>query len=459
MRNRRESHGGDSGTRPSELSRRSFISVGAAAAGLSVVGFSSVGLAGPASAAPGNPREPCTVGPFGPVQVVADDGTGLTYARAVRLSTAKPGQPRPLLATYQSFASSPFPLYRSDDDGQTWVRQGSVLGADAPPGIYLQPYLYELPRAFGGLPKGTLLFSCNYWPFDFTKPFPFASTNIQLYASTDAGLTWEFLSTVAQGGPPDTTNGATPVWEPFLLLHENNLICYYSDQRDPDFGQKLAHQTSTDLRTWGPVVNDATGTTYPERPGMTTVARLRGDLWIMTYEFGAPVDPANPDQANYTYHVHYRIATDPESFRFSEDIPLLDQDGYAPNASPVVSWSESGGSNGTIVVTGNDDQDFFINRDLGNPGKWTRLSSPMPAGYARFTIPIDGPGCTQDPGLVFVITGAQYGKPGGVEAGIISLGAGDRPQTPGPNGPAPGQDRHAFAARAAAYAIAHRSDQ
>ncbi len=191
---------------------------------------------------------------------------------------------------------------------------------------------------------------------------------------------------------------------------------------------------------------------------MTTVARLRGHLWIMTYEFGAPVDPANPNQANYTYHVHYRIATDPESFRFSEDIPLLDQDGYAPNASPVVSWSDSGGRNGTIVVTANDDQDFFINRDLGNPGKWTRLSSPMPAGYSRFTIPLDDPGCTPDD-LVFVITGAQYGKPGGVEAGIISLGDGDRPHTPGPIGPAPGQDRHAFAARAAAYAIAHRWNQ
>jgi hypothetical protein len=459
MHNRRESQSRDSGTRPSELSRRSFISVGAAAAGLSVVGFSTVGLAGPAFAAPGDPEGPCsTVVPFGPVQVAPDDGTGPTYARAVRLSTVKPGQPRPLLATYQSFATSSFPLYRSDDDGHTWVQQGSIIGADAPAGIYLQPYLYELPRAFGGLPKGTLLFSCNYWPFDFTKPFPFASTNIQLYASTDAGLTWELVSTVAQGGPPDTTNGATPVWEPFLLLHENKLICYYSDQRDPDFGQKLAHQTSTDLRTWGPVVNDATGTTYAERPGMTTVAQLRGHLWIMTYEFGAPVDPVNPDQNNYTYNVHYRIATDPESFRFSEDTPLLDQDGYPPAASPVVSWSDSSDGNGTIVVTDNDDQDFFINRDLGDPGKWTRLSSPMPPGYSRFTIPINDPECTQDD-LVFVITGAQYGNPGGVEAGIISLGDGNHRNTPGPNGRAPGQDRHAFAARAAAYAIAHRSDQ
>jgi hypothetical protein len=259
-----------------------------------------------------------------------------------------------------------------------------------------------------------LLFSCN--------ELGFGSTKIQLYASTDAGLTWQFLSTVAEGGQANTTNGATPVWEPFLLLHNDNLICYYSDQRDPNFGQKLAHQTSTDLRNWGPVVDDATGPAYADRPGMTSVARLRGDLWIMTYEFGLPDDPANPDQDNYSYLVHYRIAKDPESFRFSQDIPLVDQNGHAPNGAPIVSWSKSGGVNGTIVVTGNDDQDFFINRDLGDPANWTLLSSPMPAGYSRQTIPLDGPGSPENRGLLFVIAGAQYGESAPVTAGIVSLG-------------------------------------
>ncbi|GAA4163890.1 hypothetical protein GCM10022286_24990 [Gryllotalpicola daejeonensis] len=339
---------------------------------------------------------------------------GPSYARAVRLSSGPAGSSRTILATFQGAADPGFPIYRSDDDGRTWTKVGNVPNAGTASGLYLQPYLYELPRAFGGLPKGALLFACN----DFGN---FTSTNIRLYASTDSGVTWQFLSTVAQGGPPDTTNGATPVWEPFLLLHENKLICYYSDQRDPNYGQKLAHQTSTDLRTWGPVVDDATGGAYADRPGMTTVAQLKGDLWIMTYEFGAPDDPVNPDQNNYTYHVHYRIAKDPESFRFSEDTPLVDQNGVAPNAAPVVSWSAYGGSNGTIVVTDNDNQDFFINRDLGDPGSWTRLSSPMPAGYSRFTMPLEGPGEPQNRGLIFVITGAQYGKPGDVEAGIVSL--------------------------------------
>jgi hypothetical protein len=404
VQHRHASHADDPTTRGSHLSRRMFLGAGAV-----VAAGTTLGLAGPAFADTENSGKLRKEVPFGPV-VVANPGGRASYARAVRLSTAQPGRSRTLLATFQGGGGPGFPLYRSDDDGRTWQKQSSVPTA----GVSLQPFLYELPRAFAGLPKGALLFACN-------SLGNFTSTNIQLYASTDGGLTWQFLSTVAQGGPPDTTNGATPVWEPFLLLHNNKLICYYSDQRDPNFGQKLAHQTSTDLHTWGPVVNDATGTTYAERPGMTTVARLRWDLWIMTYEFGAPVDPDNPDQANYTYHVHYRIAKDPESFRFSRDTPLLDQDGYAPNGAPVVSWSDSGGPYGTILVTDNDDQDFFINRDLGNPRKWTRLSSPMPAGYSRFTIPLDGPGSPRNRGLVFVITGAQYGKSAPVEAGIISV--------------------------------------
>jgi hypothetical protein len=141
----------------------------------------------------------------------------------------------------------------------------------------------------------------------------------------------------------------------------------------------------------------------------------------MTYEFGEPDDPAHPNQDEYSYHVHYRIARDPEKFRFAKDTPLLDQDGAAPNSAPVVSWSEYGGRDGTLVVTGNDDQDFFVNRHLGNPKRWTRLSSPIPAGYSRQTIPLEGPGAPRDKGLVFVITGAQYGKSAPIEAGVISL--------------------------------------
>lgn len=330
-------------TRSSQFSRRMLLGAGAA-----VAAASTLGLGDPAFADGSGPVQLGGEGPFGPVVVTSSKGS---YARVVRLSTPESAKSQSWLATFQGGPGPGFPLYRSDDDGRTWQKQSSATNVGESTGFSLQPFLYELPHAFAGLPKGSLLFSCNWLGASFD------STNIQLYASTDGGLTWQFKSTVAQGGRANTTNGATPVWEPFLLLHNGKLICYCSDQRDPNFGQKLAHQTSTDLHTWGPVVDDATGTTYAQRPGMTTMAQLKDRLWIMTYEYGVPDNPDNPDQDNYSYHVHYRMAKDPESFGFAADTPLVDQDGNAPNGAPVVSWSDSGGKHGTIIVTDNDDQD------------------------------------------------------------------------------------------------------
>jgi hypothetical protein len=273
--------------------------------------------------------------------------------------------------------------------------------------VWLQPFLLELPRPFAGLPKGALLCSGN-WLGDFS------STKIELYASLDRGVTWRFLSTVAVGGPPIPENGNTPVWEPFLVLHRDRLICYYSDQRDPNYGQKLAHQTSRDLRTWGPVVDDAVGTDYSQRPGMTTVAQVRHDLWVLTHEAGG-------NSGDNFYAVHYKLAKDPESFGPAPDILLHDQDGYVPSAAPYVCWSDSGGPAGTIVVTANSDQDLFINRHLGDPDRWTRVPSTMPGGYSRFAMPLAGPPPQHRSGLVFVVTGPYYAVNGPIQAGVVEL--------------------------------------
>lgn len=381
------------------VSRRVFLGTGAAA----VAGL-SLGWAGPARAATARPAAPGDEAPFGPV-VVDDPGPGASYARALRLSGTGPGGSRTWLATFQQFGSPGFPVFRSDDDGRTWSSLSNVPAAGDATGVWLQPALLELPRPFGGLPRGALLFAGNSLG-DFT------STQIVLYASPDRGVTWQFLSTIAVGGAPVPDNGYTPVWEPFLLLHGNRLLCYYSDQRDPDYGQKISHQASTDLRHWGPVVTDSVGTDYSQRPGMATVAQVRDDLWILTHEAGG-------DSGDNFYAVHYKLARDPESFGPAPAHVLHDQDGYIPSASPTVSWSDSGGPAGTIVVSANSDQDFFINRALGDPGRWTRQSSAMPAGYSRYTVPLTGPGSR--PGLVFVVTGPTYGNNGPVQAGVIQL--------------------------------------
>jgi hypothetical protein len=381
---------------PAHLSRRAFLGTGAVAlAGL------SLGVAGPAFAGPPNSGRLYDGVPFGPV-VVADPGAGASYARAVRR-----GRSRSLLATFQQFGAPGFPIFRSDDDGHSWHPLSNVPSTGDAAGVWLQPFLYELPRAFAGLPKGAVLCAGN-------SLGDFSSTKIVLYASLDGGVNWDFLSTVAEGGAPIPENGNTPVWEPFLLLHDNRLICYYSDQRDPEYGQKLAHQTSTDLCTWGPVVDDAVGTDYSQRPGMTTVAQVNHRLWIMTHEAGG-------NSGDNFYAVHYKLAKDPESFGPAPDVVLHDQDGYIPSAAPTVSWSDSGGPMGTIVVTANSDQDFFVNRHLGDPDKWTRVSSAIPGGYSRFTIPLARTGSRQQRGLVFVVTGPYYGENGPIQAGVVQL--------------------------------------
>jgi hypothetical protein len=372
----------EDGDRTPHLSRRALLGTGiAAVAGLS----------------PDVRRER----PFGPV-TVADPGAGASYARAVRR-----GNSRTWLATFQQFGAPGFPIYRSVDDGHTWSRLSNVPSTGDSTGVWLQPFLYELPRPFAGLPRGALLCAGN-------SLGDFSSTKIELFASRDGGVSWTFLSTVAEGGAPIPENGNTPVWEPFLLLHRDRLICYYSDQRDPKYGQKLAHQASTDLRTWGPVVDDVAVTDYSQRPGMTTVAQIHPRLWILTHEAGG-------NSGDNFYAVHYKLAKDPESFGPAPDLVLHDQDGYLPSAAPTVSWSRSGGPAGTIVVTANSDQDFFVNRHLGDPRKWTRVPSAVPGGYSRFTVPLAGSWSWHQPGLVFVVTGPYYAEDGPIQAGVVPL--------------------------------------
>ena len=80
------------------------------------------------------------------------------------------------------------------------------------------------------------------------------SCEIDLYKSNDAGRNWTYVSTIAEGKA--AYPGNDPVWEPFLMVANNKLICYYSDERDTAHSQKLVHQTTTDGINWSSVVND-----------------------------------------------------------------------------------------------------------------------------------------------------------------------------------------------------------
>lgn len=102
-----------------------------------------------------------------------------------------------------------FPVFESKDGGATWDYISDLRDQVNGWGMSAQPALTELTEPMAGYPAGTILGSGNSWSNTGTK--------IDLYASRDRARTWEFVSHIAQGGRPNTTNGATPIWEPYLL--------------------------------------------------------------------------------------------------------------------------------------------------------------------------------------------------------------------------------------------------
>jgi len=278
-----------------------------------------------------------------------------------------------ILATTSLLGVTPgyFPIFESKNGGASWKYISNLTDQVNGWGMSAQPALAELTEPLGKYKAGTILGSGNSWSNNGTR--------IDLYASTDRGRTWEFVSHVAQGGRPNTTNGADPIWEPYILIYDHQVVVYYSDQRDPLHGQKLAHQTSKDLKNWGPPVNDVVYDLYIQRPGMTVVDYIPTiKKWILVHE--------NPrgNQSSYgaNYPVFYVMADSPLDFRLSEGRPILIGD-KAPNASPYVVWTPFGGPNGTIIVSDADNPQVYTNQYGGAYDKWEEHATPAGAVYSR----------------------------------------------------------------------------
>ena len=298
------------------------------------------------------------------------DDPRVLYARTAQFADGS------LLATWENYSPEPpkvyFPIYRSTDNGYTWKEISRVQDTAQGWGLRYQPFLYILPEDIAGYKAGTVLLVGNSIPSDLSK------TQIDLYASTDKGVTWNFVSHIAAGGEARPTSGLTPVWEPFLMANKGTLICYYSDQRDnATHGQKMVHQTTSDLKKWGPVIDDVVYPKYADRPGMPTIAKLPNGQYIMTYEYGG-----GPIISSYTFPIYFKIASDPEKFGSAEGIYLKASDGTIPTGSPYVVWTPAGGKDGTIIVSAHSNAEIFINKHLG-VGHWTKVNAPEINSYTR----------------------------------------------------------------------------
>ncbi|KAK8125414.1 BNR/Asp-box repeat domain-containing protein [Apiospora kogelbergensis] len=305
------------------------------------------------------------------------------YARAVQLPN------NDLLATWENYSPEPppvyFPIYRSTDSGATWAEIARVQDAALGVGLRYQPQLYVLPEAVGDFAAGTLLLAGSAIPTDLS------STMLELYASADQGLTWEFVSHVASGGRAVPDNGLTPVWEPFLLAREGRLIYYYSDQRDnATYGQKLVHQTTSDLRVWDALVDDVAYPTYTDRPGMPTVALLPNGQYIYVYEYGGGPNPKTTD-GSYSFPVFYRRTP-----------PLVTTGGDVPTGSPYVVWTPAGGEDGTIIVSSGCCSEVYMNRALGAEDAWEKVATPAGSSYTRSLMVFQ-----EDPSYVLIAGGGK----------------------------------------------------
>jgi len=129
----------------------------------------------------------------------------VTYPRFVELRDGT------IIATTSFSGPRPgyFPVFESKDGGATWKYISKLQDQVNGWGMSAQPALAELTEDIGDYEAGTILGTGNSWSNNGTR--------IDLYASRDRARTWEFVSHIAQGGRPNTTNGATPIWEPYLL--------------------------------------------------------------------------------------------------------------------------------------------------------------------------------------------------------------------------------------------------
>jgi hypothetical protein len=323
---------------------------------------------------------------------------GALYARAMQASNGK------MYATFEQYTTgvSVFPIYESTNNGQDWTKVGDVKDTHKGVGMRWEPYLYELPQTIGSMAAGTLLCAGLVLPYD--RSF----CEIDLYMSTDSGRNWTYVSTIAEGKV--ATPGNDPVWEPFLLVANSKLICYYSDERDSAYSQKLVHQTTTDGVSWSSVVDDV-AISGGQRPGMAVVAKMSNGSYIMTYEI-----MGNPSGA------YYKTSSNPESWNAANAGTVFDAKGSGPYCVNM---------NGTVILSSGGNNNLYTNTNNG-AGSWSQISSVIGACYSRGIVPLSngrlfviGAGWNGS-GLNNVTYGDMAGSWGsGPDAGAIDANSGD----------------------------------
>jgi hypothetical protein len=301
------------------------------------------------------------------------DGTGL-YPRAVRLAHDGSANDQ-LLASVVSFdGPSGFgSIWGSTDGGATFSPVGTVSdeALEAGEGLCCAT-LFELPRAVGDLPAGTLL-----WSASVGADLPERRMSIRIWASTDVGRTWERIAIAAvaanEGG----------LWEPeFAVTYDATLVLWYCDETDGErHSQKIVQRTSTDGLTWSDAQPVIELEDPSARPGMPTVRRLGTGRWAMSYEICGPQDLCRTS---------VRTADDPRDWGdpAARDALIRAADGTEPRHTPTLAIDEDGSvilgaqmhytADGEVGANNGQVLLRTRNRSLEGTIRWVTEPAPVP---------------------------------------------------------------------------------
>jgi hypothetical protein len=293
----------------------------------------------------------------------------------------------------------------STDGGRTFHPRATIPDPVAAGGHLCCTTLFELPSAVGRLPAGSLLWADTA---RHNELFTIQRVEQRLWASTDHGAHWRFLSTIA------TADSLFGTWEPSLsVAADGQLVAFYSDETDHfQHSQKIVQARSPDGVTWVDRTDTVVSDDQQVRPGMANVIRLPDGSYFMTYEvcdsdfvhwclayfrrsargwdFGDPRDlgtPVRTGDGKYAVHTPYPVwSPGPEpagTILLTSQMVALPGGGIAPESGTVLFANGSLGAGGwreipapvTVRVNTNDPCQNYSSAVLPNPGGTAALEA------------------------------------------------------------------------------------
>lgn len=303
---------------------------------------------------------------------------GSFYPRVIRLTQPGIGEGVVLATVTTNIGRTGVGIIEaSEDDGATFHQVAEIRDPTAANGASVCcATLFQLPTAVGRLAAGTVL-----WAASTGQGAPAASrtSRERLWASTNAGFSWHFVSSIAVAGNHFDT------WEPSLsVAADGRLVAFYSDETDDaHHSQTLVQVRSSDGVHWTDYRATVVGARWTVRPGMANVIRLPGGGYFMSYEV------CNNDFVHLC-SVYFRRSTDGWNYGdpHNPGTSVRTFDGKYERHTPFPVWSPGPGPNGTILlisemvvnadgsIAPENGRTILANGANGN-GPWYELPAPI----------------------------------------------------------------------------------